>query len=87
MSDVTNSAIKMAFKNNSIQFNWFKAALDEAIQRHAPIKRQCVRANQALFMNEKRKKEKRNHEEVKSQKLIKKWTLNESHVVGNVIFL
>ena len=38
MFDVKNSIIKVTSENNDIEFDWFKAALDEAIQRHAPIK-------------------------------------------------
>ena len=57
MSDFKNSTIQMTSKNNSIVFNQFKAAPNEAIQRHAPIKRRCVRANQEPFINEKRKTE------------------------------
>ena len=29
----------MTFENNDLEFNRFKAAHDEAIQRHAPIKK------------------------------------------------
>ena len=39
----------MNSENNDLEFDRYKAALDEAIQRHAPIKKQ---ANQAPFMNE-----------------------------------
>ena len=42
----------MISKNNDLQSDRFKAALGEAIQRHAPIKKWYVQADQALFMNE-----------------------------------
>ena len=38
MFDVKNSIIQMTSENNDLEFDRFKAALDEAIQRHAPIK-------------------------------------------------
>ena len=56
MFDVKNSIIQMTSENN-LEFNRFKAALDEATQRHAPIKKWYVRANQAPFMNKNVNKE------------------------------
>ena len=56
MFDVKNIIIQMASENNNLEFNRFKSALDEAIQRHAPIKKWYVRANQAPFINKKIKK-------------------------------
>ena len=41
----------MTSENNGLEFDRFKAALDEAIQRHAPIKKGYIRANQAPFIN------------------------------------
>ena len=46
----------MASENNDLEFDLFKAALNEAIQRHAPIKQQYVRENQAPFINKTIKK-------------------------------
>ena len=43
----------MSSENNDLEFDWFKTALEEAIQRHAPIKKRYVRAKQAPFMNKK----------------------------------
>ena len=39
MFDFKNRIIQMTPENNDLQFDRFKAALDEAIQRHAPIKK------------------------------------------------
>ena len=57
MLDVKNSIIQMTSENNDLEFDRFKTALDEAIQRHAPIKKRYVRANQAPFINKKINKE------------------------------
>ena len=56
MFDVENSIIQLTSENNDLGFDRFKAAFDEVIQRHAPIKKRHVRANQAPFINRKRKK-------------------------------
>ena len=37
MFDVKNGIIKMTSENNQLEFDQFKAALDAAIQRHAPM--------------------------------------------------
>ena len=57
MLDVKSSIIQMTSENNDLQFDRLKTALDEAIQRHAPIKKRYVRANQAPFINKKINKE------------------------------
>ena len=57
MLDVKNSIIQIISENNDLVFDRFKTALDEAIQRHAPIKKRFVRANQAPFINKKINKE------------------------------
>ena len=53
----------MTSENNDLEFDRFKAALNETIQRHAPIKNKYVRVNQAPFINKKINKEimKRSH--------------------------
>ena len=51
------SIIQMISENNDLEFDRFKTALDEVIQRYAPIKKRYVRANQAAFINKKIKKE------------------------------
>ena len=57
MFDVKNSIIQMTSEKNDLEFDRFKTALDKAIQRHAPIKKRYVRANQAPFINKKINKE------------------------------
>ena len=57
MFDLKNSIIQMNSENNDLEFDRFKTALDEAIQRHAPIKKRYVRGNQAPFINKKINKE------------------------------
>ena len=63
MFDVKDSIIQMTSEKNDVEFDQFKAALDEAIQGHVPVKKRYVRANQASFMNKKINKEfmKRSH--------------------------
>ena len=51
MFDVKHSIIQMTSENNGLEFDRFKAALDETIQRHASIKKWYVRGKQAPFMN------------------------------------
>ena len=57
MLDAKNCTIQMTSENKDLEFDRFKTALDEAIQRHAPIKKRYVRANQAPFINKKINKE------------------------------
>ena len=57
MFDLKNNIIQMISENNDLEFDQFKAALDEAIQRHAPLKKRYIRANQAPFINKKINKE------------------------------
>ena len=57
MFDDKNSIIQMTSERNNLEFDRFKPALDKAIQRHAPIKKRYVRANQAPFINKKINKE------------------------------
>ena len=54
--DVKNSIIQMTSESNDLEFDRFKTALDEAIQRHVPIKKRYVRANQVPFINKKIKR-------------------------------
>ena len=56
MTDVHNRIFQVTSENNDLEFDLFKAALNEAIQRHAPIKQQYVRENQAPFINKTIKK-------------------------------
>ena len=55
MFDFKNRIIQMT-SDNDLEFDRFKTALDEAIQRHTPIKKRYVRANQVPFINKKIKK-------------------------------
>ena len=57
MLDVKNSITQMTFENINLEFDRLKTALDEVIQRHAPINRRYVWANQAPFINKKINKE------------------------------
>ena len=57
MLDVKNSIIQMTSENNDLEFDRLKTALGEAIQRHTPIKKRYLRANQASFINKKINKE------------------------------
>ena len=56
MADVQNRISQVTSENNELEFDIFKTALNEVIQRHAPIKQRYVRANQAPFINKKIKK-------------------------------
>ena len=51
--DVKNSIIQITSENNNLDFDRFIAVLNEAIPRHAPIKKRYVPANQAPFINKK----------------------------------
>ena len=42
---------------SQISFGTFKSTVDNILQKHAPIKKRYVRANQASFMNSKTQKE------------------------------
>ena len=53
MFDVKNSIIQMTSERNNREFDRFKTALDQAIERHAPIQKQYVPANQPLFIDKK----------------------------------
>ena len=53
MFDVKSSIIQMTSENNNLEFDRFNTALGEVIQRHAPIKKRYVGANQASFIDNK----------------------------------
>ena len=57
VGDVQNRISQVTSENNDLKFGLFKAALNEAFQRHAPIKQRYVRANQAPFINKTINKE------------------------------
>ena len=47
----------MTSENNELELDIFKTALDEVIQRHAPMKQRYVRSNQTSFIKKKINKE------------------------------
>ena len=49
MFEVKDSIIQMISEKNYLEFNRFETALDEAMQKHAPIKKRYPEANQAPF--------------------------------------
>ena len=51
MADVQNRTSQVISDNDDLEFDLFKAALNEAIKGHAPIKQRYVQANQAPFIN------------------------------------
>ena len=51
MFDVNNNIIQMTSENNDLEFDRFKAALDEAIPRHVSIKKWYIQANQVPSIN------------------------------------
>ena len=57
MADFQNRISQVTSENNDLEFDIFKAVLNQAIQKHASIKQQYVRANQAPFMNKTKYKE------------------------------
>ena len=51
MADVQNRISQLTSENSDPEFDLFKAALNEAIQKHTPIKQGYVCAKQAPFIN------------------------------------
>ena len=51
MAVVQNIISQVTSENVDLEFDVFKAVLNEAIQKHAPINQRYVRANQAPFIN------------------------------------
>ena len=85
MFDVKNSIIQMTSDNNDLEFDRFKTAFDETIQRHAPIKRRYVRANQAPFINKKINKEIMKRSRLRNKFLSTKSDIDRKHIISNVI--
>ena len=85
MFGVKNSIIQMTSDNNDLEFDRFKTAFDEAIQRHAPIKRRYVRANQAPFINKKINKEIMKRSRLRNKFLSTKSDIDRKHIISNVI--
>ena len=57
MADVQNRISQVTSENNDLGFDILKAVLNEAIQKHAPVKQRYVRANQAPSINKTMNKE------------------------------
>ena len=85
MFDVKNSITQMTSERNNLEFDRFKTALDKAIQRHAPIKKRYVRANQAPFINKKINKEIMKRSRLRNKFLNTKSDIDRKHIISNVI--
>ena len=57
MADSQNRISQVTSENNDLEFDIFKAVLNQAIQKHAPIKQRYLRVNQAPFINKTINKE------------------------------
>ena len=57
MADVQDRLSHVTSENSDLEFGIFKPVLNEAIQKHAPIKQRYVRANQAPFVKKTINKE------------------------------
>ena len=57
MADSQNRISQVTSENNDLEFDIFKSVLNQAIQKHAPIKQRYVRSNQAPFINKTINKE------------------------------
>ena len=51
MADFQNRISQVTSENNDLEFGIFKAVLNQAIRKHAPIKQRYVCANQAPVIN------------------------------------
>ena len=85
MFGVKNSTTQMTSDNNDLEFDRFKTAFDETIQRHAPIKKRYVRANQAPFINKKINKEIMKRSRLRNKFLSTKSDIDRKHIISNVI--
>ena len=72
----------MTSENNDLELDRYKEALDDAIQINAPIKKRCVRAKGAPFMNKKITKETMKGSYFRNKFLN---SLIERHIISNVI--
>ena len=57
MNDIENCLAQEYCQNQILKFRSFKRNVHHILERHAPLKKQYVRANQAPFMNKKINKE------------------------------
>ena len=51
MADFQSRISQVTSENNDFEFDILKAVLNQAIQKHAPVKQRYVRANQTPFIN------------------------------------
>ena len=79
MADVQNRISQVTPENNDLEFDLFQAVLNEAIQKHAPIKRPYVRANQVPFINKTI-----NKEIMKRSRLRNKFLNTKSDIFNNI---
>ena len=69
MPDIQNRISQVTSENNNLEFDLFKAVLNEAIQKHTPIKQRYVRANQPPFINKTINKNVMKRSRLKKKKL------------------
>ena len=50
INEVKNSIEQEYCQNQSLEFGSFMKKVDSILQKHAPLKKRCVRANQAPFI-------------------------------------
>ena len=79
MADVQNRISQVTSENNDVEFDLFKAVLNEAIRKHAPIKWPYVRANQVPFINKTI-----NKEIMKRSRLRNKFLNTKSDIFNNI---
>ena len=87
MADVQNRISQVTFENNELEFDQFKAAINEAIQKHGPIKQRYVHANQAPFINKTINKKIMIWSRLRNKKKIQKAALIGRRIISNVIFV
>ena len=88
MPDNQNRISQVTSENNHLEFDLFKAVLNEAIQKHTPIKQRYVRANQAPFINKTINKNVMKRSRLRKKKnLTQKVTLRGKRTMSNVIFV
>ena len=82
MFDVKSSIIS---ENKGLEFDRFKIVFNEAIQRHAPMKKRNNQANQAPFKNRKINKEVMKRSRLRTTLSTYRVTLIERHIISSVI--
>ena len=88
MADFQNRISQVTSENNDLEFDIFKPVLNQAIQKHAPIKQQYVRANQAPFINKTINKEIKKRSRLRNKFLNTKSGIDrKAYIISNVIFV